>query len=145
MFALTLMICALTVSAMDRDLFVQDVVFSILGTVIDGVEQSRRFGNRYDLALLWQDDTSKSRECNYCHYNMESKEVTRVYTDDERKLDYSNDPYVFPTIHNSDISDYELNKEEILTYIWKELADLFTGVDVDLKSDTCCHSFSLVW
>jgi len=143
MFALTLMICALAVSAMDRDLFIQDVVFSILGTIIDGVEHARRFGNKYDLVLLWQDNASKYHECN-CHY-MESKEVMRTYTDDERKLDFSNDPYVFPTIHNSNIPDYELNKEEILVGIWKELADLFTGVEVDLKSNSCCHTFSLVW
>jgi hypothetical protein len=145
MFALTLMICALTVSAMDRDLFVQDVVFSILGTIIDGVEHSRRLGNRYDLAIQWQDNMSKRFDCSYCHYGIEDKELLRAYTDDERKLDYSKDPYVFPTTRNSDIPDYELNKEEILTYIWKELADLFTGVDIDLKGDTCCHTFSLVW
>jgi len=126
--------------------FVQDVVFSILGTIIDGTEDSRRMGNgKYDLVLLWQSETSNKVDCDYCHYNIQDKETIRKYTDDVRKLDYTNDPFVFPTEHNSDIPHYDLNKEEILVSIWKELNDLFSGVDVQLKSDSCCYVYSLSW
>jgi hypothetical protein len=126
--------------------FVQDVTFSILGTIIDGVEASRRTGNsNYDLVLRWQDSLSNSLDCNYCHYNIEDKEVVRKYTDDARKLDYTNDPFVFPTEDNTNIPHYDLNKEEILVYLWKELTDLFSGVDVQLKSDSCCYVYSLSW
>ena len=128
------------------EVFVQDVVFSILGTIIDGTENSRRTGNgSYRLYLLWQTESSNKMECSYCHYNIQDKDVMRKYTDDDRKIDYSVDTFVFPTEYNSDIPHYEIDKQKILLHILKELVELFSGVDVYANGDSCCYTFTLDW
>lgn len=144
MFCLTLL--SLLVFAYGSDVFVQDVVFSILGTIIDGTETSRRTGNgSYTLNLLWQTEISSKMECSYCHYGIQDKDMIRKYTDDDRKIDYTVDAFVFPTQYNSDIPRYEIDKEKILVHILKELVDLFSGVNVFMNGDSCCYTFTLVW
>ena len=128
------------------NVFVQDVMFSILGTIYDGVENSRRSGNdHYQLFILWQQESSNTGECSFCHTGVQDKELMRKYTSDDKKIDYSTDPFTFPTSYNSNIPNYHLNKERMLTNILKELADMFAGVEIQINGDSCCHIFTLVW
>lgn len=141
-----LILLSLLAIAYGSEVFVQDVIFSVLGTIIDGAEFSRRRGNEhYTLYLLWQTKDSTINECTYCHYEIQDKEMIRKYTDDDLKIDYSTDPFIFPTEYNSNIPPYEINKEVILVHILKELVDLFSGVDVSMNGNSCCYIYSLYW
>ena len=128
-----------------KELFIQDAVFSILSTVYEGVEESRKSGNNhYKLFILWQDEQSKLSDCNYCYYGLQNKEI-REATDDIRKFDYTSEGFLFPTSTNSDVPPYKINKDRVLTLVMKQLVDLFSGVDVFLNNDSCCHEFALKW
>lgn len=128
------------------DLFAEDVVFSMMATIYSGVEESRKYGNDYyRLFVLWQDADSKTGDCKYCHYGVQDRDDLKMSTDDASKIDYTNEAFLFPTPANSDIPPYSLNKDKLLTVVMKELADLFSGVDVYLNNDSCCHTFELNW
>jgi len=116
--------------------FVQDVVFNILETMSEGVETSRKVGH-YQMFIQWKDKKSRMAECECRHEN------ERNYTDDVRK--WGPDVFIFPTSENSNIPDYELNKERILVHILKELVDMFSGMNIELNGDTCCHLYSIYW
>jgi len=132
--------------AVAGNVFVQDVMMNILGTIYEGAENSRRAGNdHYQLFIRWQLESSSVEECKYCHYGIQDKEVMRKYTGDDTKIDYATDPFTFPTPYNSNIPNYHLNKERMLTSILKELVDMFSGVEIQLNGDSCCHIFTLVW
>ena len=140
-------LCALVVGSLrgseSMDLFIQDVSFSILSTIYEGAEESRRAGNdHYRLFILWKDSESRSGDCKYCHYGLQN---TREATDDTRKFDYASEGFIFPTPTNTDIPPYKINKDWVLTHIMKQLVDLFSGVDVFLINNTCCHEFELRW
>jgi len=126
-----------------KDLFVQDVVFSILSTIYKGVDESNRAGNNhYRLFLLWDDAKSIQSDCNYCHYGI--KDLTDS-TDDVRKYDYASEGFIFPLPTNTNVPAFELNKDQILVSVTKQLVDLFSGVDVFLNNDSCCHIFEVNW
>ena len=128
-----------------KELFIQDVVFSILDTIYEGAEESRKSGNNhYRLFIPWQDEQSKLVDCSYCYYGLQNKEI-RESTDDIRKYDYASDGFLFPTSANSVVPHYKLNKDMVLTLVMKQLVDLFSGVDVFLNNDSCCHEFGLKW
>ena len=127
------------------NVFVQDVMFSILGTIYDGVENARRTGNHYHLFIQWQDVSSNMEECNRCHYSVQDKDAMRKYTSDDRKIDYSTDSFTFPTSYNSNIPQYHLNKKHILTNNLKEFVNMFSGMEIQLNGDSCCHVFTLAW
>jgi hypothetical protein len=135
MFA-TLIVFAFAYSCLGDKAFVQDVIFNILETVSEGVENSRKIG-RYQMFIQWQDKKSRVAECN-CR-----QEDTRQYTDDVTK--WGPDVFVFPTSTNANIPDFELNKERILVHILKELVDMYSGMNIELNGDSCCHLFSIQW
>ena len=127
------------------NVFIEDVMFSIMGTIYDGVENSRHYGNHYQLFILWQQEYSTKRDCNFCHSGIQDKEAMRKYTSDDRKIDYSTDSFTFPTSYNSNIPNYHINKERVLIDILKELTDMFAGIEIQLNGDSCCHIYTLAW
>jgi len=117
-------------------MFVQDVVFNILETISEGVENSRKVGH-YQMFIQWQDRNSRLAEC-VC-----IRENNRQYTDDVTK--WGPDVFIFPTSSNSNVPDFALDKERILVHILKELVDMYSGMNIELNGDTCCHLFSIQW
>ena len=131
----TLIVIAFVCCSADQA-FVQDVVFNILETIDEGVENSRKIGS-YQMFIQWQDKNSRLAECS-CR-----EEDVRQYTDDVTK--WGPDVFVFPTASNSKVPDFELNKQRILVHILKELVDMYSGMNIELNGDTCCHLFSIHW
>jgi hypothetical protein len=126
-----------------KELFIQDVVLSIVGTVYAGVEESRKFGNdHYRLFLIWQDSTSKQSDCDRCHFETIPETIRAK---DGRYKDYTREGFIFPQPSNANIPTFQLNKDEILAFAMKQIVDLFSGVDVFLENDTCCHTFQVYW
>jgi hypothetical protein len=126
-----------------KELFIQDVVLSIVGTIYDGVEEARKFGNdHYRLFVIWQDYTSKQNDCNRCHFETIPETIR---TKDGRYKDYTREGFIFPQPSNANIPTFQLNKDEILAFAMKQIVDLFSGVDVFLENDTCCHVFQVYW
>ena len=132
----TLIVIAIVCSCSGDQAFVQDVVFNILDTISEGVENARKVGH-YQMFIQWQDKRSRLAECN-CR-----QEDMRKYTDDVAK--WGPDVFVFPTASNSNVPDFTLNKERILVHILKELVDMYSGMNIELNGDTCCHLFSIHW
>lgn len=133
MFA-TLIVFAFLCMCSGHQPFVDDVVFNILETISEGIENSRKIG-KYQMFIQWQDKKSRLAECDCHHENM------RKYTDDVRK--WGPDVFVFPTPENSNIPDYVLDKQNILVDIMKELVDMYSGMNIEFKGDTCCYRFSI--
>jgi len=131
----TLIVIAFVFCSADQA-FVQDVVFNILETIDEGVENSRKTGS-YQMFIQWQDKNSRLAECT-CR-----QEDTRQYTDDVTK--WGPDVFVFPTTSNSKVPDFELNKQRILVHILKELVDMYSGMNIELNGDSCCHLYSIYW
>lgn len=132
--ALIVSLCICTICA-DK-MFVQDVVFNILETIGEGVENSRKMGH-YQMFIQWQDKKSRVAECKCLGEN------TRQYTDDVTK--WGPDVFVFPTSSNANVPDFALDKERILVHILKELVDMYSGMNIELNGNTCCHLFSIQW
>lgn len=146
MFSTLLVLALLGSFGVFGSVFTQDVMFSILGTIYDGVENSRQSGNNhYQLYIQWQEASSNAVECNYCHSSIQDKDVMWKYTSDDKKIDYTADAFTFPTSYNSNIPQFHINKERLLTKILKELVDMFSGIEIQLNGDSCCHMFTLVW
>lgn len=141
MYAILIFALFALASSLDSTEFSKDVIFTILGTIYKGVDESVRAGNNnYQLSILW-DDNSKQQDCKYCFY----LENARDFTDDVRKIDFSRDYFTFPTSSNANIPDYKLNKEETFVTIYKDISELFTGIDIFIKHDSCCHEIELSW
>jgi hypothetical protein len=128
--------------------FVRDVVTNIVDTIGDGVENARKIGSKqYSLFLEWQQENSRLEECRQCHKILPEEN----YTTDPRKINARNfqtstsGMFVFPTHRNTDIPRYMPNKENTLVTIMKELVDIFSGMDIHLNGDTCCHYYTLFW
>ena len=132
----TLIVFAFVCSCSGNQAFVQDVVFNILETIGEGVENSRKVGH-YQMFIQWQDKRSRLAEC------MCRQEDMRKYTDDVTK--WGPDVFVFPTASNSKVPDFTLDKERILVHILKELVDMYSGMNIELNGDSCCHLFSIHW
>ena len=106
MFAILIVFAFVCCSA--DQAFVQDVVFNILETINEGVENCRKVGHYY-LFIQWQDKKSRLAECNCLRGS------ARKYTDDVTK--WGPDVFVFPTSSNANVPDFTLNKERILVHI----------------------------
>ena len=144
--AILVVVKSLNSEEFTKDEFTKDVVFNVLATIYEGIDEAVRAGhNRYSLHILWQDTQSKYIDCSYCYYGIQDREAIQGFTDDVTKINYTTNYFTFPTSFNANIPEFRLDKERVFGIIMKDLVELFAGVSVSLSNDSCCHKITLRW